>query len=171
MPTIDQTQVAVLYETITGTCQLRGKIVIIGPETVDVTAELARQPGLAAIIRSRALPHDDTACRQAIALATGTSVLTGIEDRNVRVSAGVVVSHHLGNVPGLDLDAVGHITHPTADIGDTFAAGVFSRRYVLAAKTTRIVQSVVSLPLGSLPSPTAAQFYSANLTAIVGNVI
>jgi hypothetical protein len=171
--TIDHTQVAILYETITGTCQLRGKIVIVGPETIDVTAFLAKHPGLSAVIRSAALPRDDTSCRQAIALATGKSVLTGNEDRCVQVSAGTVVSENHGNVPGLDAPDAGHqmITHPTAKVGDTFAAGVFSRRYVLAVKTTGTVQSVVTLPLGSLPSPTAAQFYAESLIAIVGNTI
>lgn len=137
MAIIDQTQVAILYETITGTCQLRGKIVIVGPETVDVTAFLARHPGLAAVIQpsghqshpalAKADPghmaYHDAACRKAIAAHTGTPELSEHADRGVQLDElGSVVSVHKGVVPGLDFPdrpTWRLISHQTAEVGDT----------------------------------------------------
>lgn len=174
---IDSTQVAVLYETITGQCQKRG-VITTTSGTVDIDAVLASNPGLAAAIVSRsALPggaQNETFFRQVVATATGTAVFAHGADRAVQVDgSGNVVSLHNGNVPGLDKPDTGHqlISHAAAEVGDTYAAGVFSRRYVVFNATTGLVASVVTLPLGQTPTATAGQSFSANTTAQVGTII
>jgi hypothetical protein len=114
---IDRRHIAVLYETITGECQKRGSIAIVGDDTLDLDAYLAKHPGQEAVIIPRSShpgpDHNEHFCRQAIADHTGAPYFPHGADRAVMVHpAGHIVSIHLGNVPGLD-----HTLLPTSEIG------------------------------------------------------
>jgi hypothetical protein len=86
---IDGTQIAILYETITGQCQKRGSIGIDGDDTLNLDAFLDRHHGLAAVVVSRTLhpgPDDNEHfCRQAIADVTGTPYFHRGADRAVAI--------------------------------------------------------------------------------------
>src|SRR5690242_8109323 len=104
---IDSTQVAILYETITGHCQKRGTVTT--DSTEDIDAYLARHPGLAAVIVAKsALPGIDqnrAFFRQSIATATSTSVFPHGADRCIQVGPSAVtpvISVHYGHVTGLE---------------------------------------------------------------------
>ena len=122
---IDHTQIAILYETITGQAQKRGSISIVGDDRLDLDEFLARHPGLGAVVMpsgsQAGLDHNEHFCRLAIATATGTPYFPCGADRAVMVHpAGHVVSVHYGNVPGLDHPHPGHrlVSHQTAEVAD-----------------------------------------------------
>jgi hypothetical protein len=161
---IDRHHIAVLYETITGECQKRGSIAIVGDDTLDLDAYLAKHPGQEAVIIPRSShpgpDHNEHFCRQAIADHTGAPYFPHGADRAVMVHpAGHIVSIHLGNVPGLDHPDPDHqlISHLAADIGDRHAGGrVFMREYaVVHSETGKIAHTItarVDEPLDLMPS-------------------
>jgi hypothetical protein len=184
MPVIDATQVAVLYETITGTCQKRGSISCTGSDTVDITAFLAAHPGLAAVIVERSsLPGpnaNEAYFRQVISTATSTPLLTGHEDRCIQVGPNAVtpvVSINRGNVTGVDEPDPGHslVTHAHAEVGDTYthATGAVTRRYAVVNPTTGLVDQIANLAVGpSIPlSPIPGDVLVPSLTLQVGHAV
>ena len=172
MAVIDRTQVAVLYETVTGTNQARAKVVVVGSETFDVGAFLAVNPHLGAILVPSNQPYDDASCRQAIATQLGMALLDGTEDRCVQIDAsGTVVSVDKGNVAGLDQPDAGNtlITSALADIGDVWTGSVFNRRWAVFNVATGFVMSIANVAVGGVVRLLAGESAIPSLTLQVGD--
>lgn len=123
-------------------------------------------------------PDDDT-CRQLIAKQRGLPVLTADDERAAQVDAAGNVLAVLMACPenvqpkdlGLAADHAFVKAHPAAIEGDLYSKGVFSRRYVIADKTTNQVQSIVTVQLGQAPSASASQYATPSLTAQPGDTL
>lgn len=119
---------------------------------------------------------DDDACRQLIAKQRGLPALTTDEERAAQVdAAGNVVAVLMAcpdNVQPKDLGlAADHVfvkAHPAAIEGDTYSAGVFSRRYVIADSTSKDIGSVQVVSLDSQPVLSASEFAVPSATLAVG---
>lgn len=172
---IDKTQIAVLYETITGQCQKRGSISVDGAETLDVDDFVARHPGLGAVIVPRvALPGlqavnrglrtitaNEHFFRRAVAAQMDVPYFEFGNDRAVMVHgiSSRAVSVHHGNVPGLDHPDPGHslISHLSADVGDRHnGAREFLREYAVIHPQTgdvvRMIVAPVDEPVDTMPT-------------------
>jgi hypothetical protein len=116
------THLAIFYSTQSKI--LRRKVV---PDDDEAVAQLRAEPGESVLLLPLTRPHDDAACRAAIAEATGCNPPSGrccVVDRS-----GYVVAVCNAD-PGLDLHPQGQlIANDIAVSGDRFSNGAFSRPF------------------------------------------
>lgn len=160
------TQMAVYYGTQSNI--LRS---IVIPDDDTQLQNLVAPPGVTILIVPLA-PSNDTAIRAIIAAHTKRAQLGDNDDRCCVIDGTNTVVSIIKADPVIDtLPNATLILSQVAILGDTWDGTQFNRRWVLVLTATGIVQSIVTVPVGTTPTVNAGQVAIASTTLQIGDVV